>query len=86
MSREACIELARRVGVDPDELVEWWAERAAVREYDGGQPRPEAEADALEDMRAMIEVGPWILERKGPKSAGPAADLGDRRGSIDRSK
>jgi hypothetical protein len=58
MSRDACIELARRAGVDPDELVEWWEERASVREYDGGQARPEAESDALEDMRAMIEVGP----------------------------
>ncbi|MEO8706070.1 MAG: hypothetical protein ABI867_38935 [Kofleriaceae bacterium] len=74
MSREACIELATSAGVDPDELVEWWEERASVREYDGGQARPEAESDALEDMRAMIEVGPWILERKGPRSvASPAA-------------
>ena len=61
MSRVACIQLAETAGVDPDELIEWWEERAAVREYDGGQPRPEAEHDALEDMRAMLEIGPWIL-------------------------
>ena len=71
MSRVACIQLAETAGVDPDELIEWWEERAAVREYDGGQARPEAEHDALEDMRAMLEIGPWILARKGPKSATP---------------
>lgn len=69
MSREACLELARRAGVDPDELVEWWEERASVREYDGGQPRPEAEADALADVRAMVDLGPWMV-RKGPRAAG----------------
>jgi hypothetical protein len=75
MSRSACIELAELTGVDPDELVEWWEERAAIREYDGGQPRPEAEHDALEDMRAMLELGPWIVgERKGPKSAATIAE------------
>jgi hypothetical protein len=76
MSREACIELARGAGVDPDELVEWWEERASVREYDGGQPRPEAEADALADMRAMLDLGPWMIgsERKGPRSATPVAN------------
>ena len=76
MLRPACIELASRAGVDPDELVEWWEERAAVREYDGGQSRPEAEADALDDMRAMLEVGPWILDRKGPKPA-PATEFAE---------
>jgi hypothetical protein len=75
MSRSACIELAELTGVDPDELVEWWEERAAIREYDGGQPRPEAEQDALEDMRAMLELGPWIVgERRGPKSAAMIAE------------
>jgi hypothetical protein len=75
MSREACIELAEAAGVDADELVEWWEERAAVREYDGNQPRPEAEHDALEDMRAMLEVGPWILgKRKGPRSVPVSAE------------
>jgi hypothetical protein len=37
--RAAVVELAEKSGVDPDELVEWWAERAAIREIDGGQSR-----------------------------------------------
>lgn len=65
MSRDACIELARTLGVDPDALVEQWAERAAIREFEGGQPRADAERDALEDVRA--------LQRRGPKSAGAQA-------------
>ena len=70
MSKQACIELAERAGVDPDELVEYWEERAAIREVDGGQPRDDAERAALEDMREMIAIGPWVLgKRKGPKSA-----------------
>jgi hypothetical protein len=62
MSREACIELARTLGVDADALVEQWSERAAIREVDGGQPRADAERDALDDVRLMV--------RKGPRSAG----------------
>lgn len=31
-------------------LVAEWQERAAIREYDGGQPRDIAERDALEDL------------------------------------
>ena len=70
MSKQACIELAERAGVDPDELVEYWEERAAIREADGGQSREDAELAALDDMRDMIAIGPWVLgKRKGPKSA-----------------
>lgn len=29
-----------------------WEERAAIREYDGGQPRSEAEADAYTEVMA----------------------------------
>jgi hypothetical protein len=77
--RQACIELAERAGIDPDELLEWWAERAAVREFDGGQPREEAERNALEDVRTLIEIGPWVLgARKGPRPADPScAGSGD---------
>jgi len=75
MSRSACIELAERAGVDPDELVEWWSECAAVREYDGGQSRQAAEQGALEDMQRLLELGPWIVgERRGPRSAAPAQE------------
>jgi hypothetical protein len=53
----------------PEELLEAWEERAAIREYDGGYSRPHAEAlalldlidndpDVLSDMRAYeIDVG-----------------------------
>ena len=34
----------------PDEFLEAWEERAAVREYDGGYSRPHAEAMALLDL------------------------------------
>jgi hypothetical protein len=33
-----------------ENMVEEWQERAAIREYDGGQPRDIAEKDALEDL------------------------------------
>lgn len=63
--RDRCIELARRIGRDPDEIVEWWAERAAIREVDGGQARADAERDAFEELRDQLEP------RKGPRSADP---------------
>ena len=34
----------------PEELVEAWQERSAIREYDGGFSRPHAEALALLDL------------------------------------
>ena len=76
MSRDACLELARTLGCDGEALVEAWAERAAIREFDGGQPRPDAERDALEDVRRA--------HRMGPRSAGSAVTevakaRGDRR-------
>ena len=66
MSREACIELARTLGVAEDVIVEQWAERAAIREFEGGQSRADAERDALDDVRAA--------HRKGPRSASVAAE------------
>lgn len=62
--RDQCLELARLTGRDADELVEWWAERAAIREVDGGQPRADAERDAFEDIRASVETA-----RRGPLRA-----------------
>jgi len=65
MSRDACLELARTLGVDADLLVEQWAERAAIREFEGGQTRADAERDALDDVSA--------LHRKGPRSTAASA-------------
>lgn len=31
-------------------VFDWWEERAAIREYCGGQPRSEAEADAYAEL------------------------------------
>ncbi len=49
--------LARRFGVDEEHLVERWSERAAIREYDGGMSREDAETSALADVRR------WCNER-----------------------
>ena len=58
MSREACLDLARTLGVDAEALVEEWAERAAIREFEGGQSRADAERDALDDVRLAHRMGP----------------------------
>ena len=71
MSREAVIELARTLGIAEDVLVEQWAERAAIREFEGGQSRAEAEQGALEDVRAA--------QRKGPRSAGVVEAVAKKR-------
>lgn len=34
---------------------EWWSERAAIREYEGGMPRVDAERDAKAE--AVAELG-----------------------------
>ena len=42
----------------PEDLLEAWEERAAIREYDGGYSRPHAEALALLDL---IDAEPDLL-------------------------
>ena len=42
----------------PEELIEAWQERAAIREYDGGFSRPHSEALAILDL---IENEPDVL-------------------------
>jgi hypothetical protein len=65
MTRDAIIELARDAGQPVDDVLEWWGERAAIREFDGGQPRATAEVDALADVQAWLGAG-----RLGPRRAG----------------
>lgn len=72
MSRDACLELARRLGVDGDAVLELWHERAAIRELDGGQLRADAERDAVEDVRITYE-SLANARRLGPRSAAPPA-------------
>ena len=54
-------ELARRTGMSPK----------AIREFEGGQPRADAERDALDDVRAA--------HRKGPRSAGSHVEAADAK-------
>ena len=53
------VEIARRYGVDVGEMLEWFAERAAVREYDGEMDRDTAEMAAVCDVEgiAAAKVG-----------------------------
>ena len=72
MSREGCIELARRLNLDQDQLLEWWAERAAVREFDGGLTREAAELAAFDDLRMEVDTTAFASgERRGPRRAEP---------------
>ena len=54
-TEDAIRALARRARRDEADLVEEWSERAAIREFDGGQYRAAAEAAALDDLRARHE-------------------------------
>lgn len=69
-----CLELAERLGLAAETVLELWAERAAIREYEGGQSRADAEAAAVEDVRLALAT-PMVItgERKGPRSAAASA-------------
>lgn len=51
------LERLRRIAVDRrrtiDDVLEYFNERAAIREYDGGQLRADAERDAVTDCEAI---------------------------------
>jgi len=80
MSREGCIELARRLGLDADQLLEWWHERAAVREFDGGLTREAAELAAFDDLRLELDSTSFASgERHGPKRVEPGTPASDKR-------
>lgn len=46
--------VAARVAEYDEDAREWFVERAAIREFDGGLPRPEAERLALEDTERWL--------------------------------
>lgn len=48
----AARDLAGRFGLDPSEVLDDLAERSAIREYEGGMSRLEAERLALADLEA----------------------------------
>ncbi|MFN0252576.1 MAG: hypothetical protein ACKV2T_37210 [Kofleriaceae bacterium] len=75
-----CLQLAERLGLAAETVLELWAERAAIREYEGGQSRADAEAAAVDDVRTSLSAGLSTIavgERKGPRSAAPAASVSD---------
>jgi hypothetical protein len=64
---ERLAALARELDRSVDDVHELWAERAAIREHDGGMPRAEAERAAFDDVEQVVRAA-----RRGPRSA-PAA-------------
>lgn len=56
-------QLARETGVSPLHVLEAFLERAAIREYDGGFSRDEAERLALADTRDVFTNYPRANDR-----------------------
>ena len=84
--RDRCLELAERTGRDPEDVIEQWSERAAIREVDGGQPRAEAEVDAFDDVCSMIESSVLVgleHDRRGPQRAGHPTTAASRTSSTE---
>jgi hypothetical protein len=54
---DALEHLAAQHNISPLTLVEWHLERAAIREYEAGLNRAEAERLAVEDIRHELEGG-----------------------------
>jgi hypothetical protein len=46
-------------GLSPLEAVEYWDERAAIRQHDGGQSQAEAESNAFADLERAFANG-WF--------------------------
>lgn len=57
--------LAARYGVPVLEAQEFYLERAAIREYDGGLSRDAAETAALEDVEVWAKL--WLSVQKVDK-------------------
>jgi hypothetical protein len=51
---EYLTRVAKRSGRPLAEVIENWEERAAIREYMGGQKRAHAERDALDDVACEV--------------------------------
>jgi len=49
-------KLARQYRRDYLDVLEMFLERSAIREYEDGQSRGEAESGALEDVRTWLEA------------------------------
>ncbi len=57
MSAQCMRELAVRHGLDAEELIEAWSERAGIREYLAGFSRQCAEVWAIGDVERMYRIG-----------------------------
>jgi len=79
MSIEVLRELAKRHGINADELTEAWSERAAIRTYLGGLRRSTAELFALGDVEAMYQIGLHC-----PETRQRWLDGGERRMPVPR--
>jgi hypothetical protein len=53
--RDSILELAKRRGLDPADLLEEWSERAAIREYEANIPRHRAEQLAVVDVKQRMD-------------------------------
>lgn len=56
--------LEQRQEADMDEALDAFEERAAIREYCGGQCRPEAEKAALEEVAQAAKIRPEDLKQR----------------------
>jgi hypothetical protein len=61
-------DLAHEDGRELEDVFEMWSERAALREYDGGMSRGDAEHAAFIDVKTML-----ASSRRGPRSVGSRA-------------
>lgn len=64
---DAIEKLARQHGVNACEALEYFLERAAIREHDGGMSRDEAEAEALKDLEIYIQLWIQLKGEPGPQ-------------------
>lgn len=53
-NHDAVIELARELGADVADAIDWYEDRASQREYEANLPRADAERLALEDVREIL--------------------------------
>lgn len=64
---DAIERLAARYGVPVLEAQEFWAERAAIREYEGGVSREDAEQAALGDAELWAKLWVTVKGDRGPQ-------------------
>jgi hypothetical protein len=58
---ESIAKIARHIGRDTCTLLDEWDERAAIRQYEGGQDRASAERDAVTDIEATYAPMQGVL-------------------------